>query len=193
MSKPIILMDMDDVLVDLTSKTTIIYNDTYKDAMSAEELFKDWDLHKRAKCGEDIYKIFKQPGFFEGLEAKDGAIDGFRLLMDYYDIKIVTSISRSAHAAYGKIVWLEKNMPFFDIKNLFMCKYKSMIYGDIMIDDSYENLHYWSKEHPHGIPVMFASHHNIHQRHEFGYNVDNWLKLVSTVLKLLKWCPLGDS
>ena len=150
-----ILIDMDEVVVDLLGKWGDAYNKLYNDCVTHKYLFRDWDCHNRAKCGNKIYDIIKQPGFFEDLPAKEGAIEYIRSMEDPY---LITSCSKCGEIAKGKFIWVEKYMPFFDRDNLIITNKKSMVAGDVLIDDREKHLFY----HPCKHKLLMDSYHNQH-------------------------------
>jgi 5'(3')-deoxyribonucleotidase len=186
--KPRILLDLDDVTVDLATDLTKTYNESYGDRLTPEELFVDWNIHKRAKCGDEIYKIFQRENFFYSLKPKPGAISAIQSMLHLFEIVIVTSITRSPEAAKDKVKWIRDYMPFYELQDLIMTKRKELVSGDIMIDDSVKNLERWSYANPAGMPVLFAAHHNVLQRKDFKHVVHNW----NDVLELLGKVYCGE-
>ena len=178
-----ILLDLDDTVVDMCYPFTELYNKLYDDSLSTSELFLDWEIHHRAKCGEEIYKLFHTPGFFLGLQPKENAVSAIQLLRHIFHINIVTSISRSSNAARDKVLWVKKHLPFYDIADMFMCKRKELIDGDIMIDDSSKNLEKWRHK---GITVLFEAPHNRNSRHVFDYDVSSWDQILGLLGDIFK-------
>ena len=172
-----ILLDLDDTTVDMCGPFTALYNKLYGDNLDVNYLFKDWNMHERVKCGENIYGMFHLPGFFYYLKAKDGAIDGIRTMMNFFDVNIVTSISNSPEAAFDKVRWVRDKLPFYDISDMFMAKQKQLINADIMIDDSAENLTKFN-----GIKIKFNAPHNLNAT--FDYNVSTWDELMPVLEKI---------
>jgi 5'(3')-deoxyribonucleotidase len=54
---------------------------------------------------------------------------------------IVTSVPKCAGLAYeGKLEWLRKHIPSFDLNNFIATKRKELVQADILFDDSVDNL-----------------------------------------------------
>lgn len=144
-----IVLDLDGVVFDLATPWCEAYNKMYDDNISVDDFISEWNVENRAKCGTAVYEIFKQPGFFEDLPLIDGASDGIKELMKLGHVIIASAISCDENIAFGKIRAVKKHLPFFDIKDLILFgggKRKRYIQGDVMIDDSLENLYAWHKE-----------------------------------------------
>jgi 5'(3')-deoxyribonucleotidase len=154
---------MDEVVVDLCSKWIKVYNERYDDNQTVESLMTGtWDFHKKTKAGEDVYKIIREPGFFENLEPIDGAIDGIKHLISTHDVMLLSNPSGSGEICRGKYAWVEKYLPFFDMENIILTKRKEFVKGTIMIDDNPDFLHKWSKQMPAEHYTILVSHpHNV--------------------------------
>lgn len=179
------LLDSDGVLADLATHWTNTYNKLWDDTLSVEQFAGTWNgLEKQVKpeCGEQVYDIIKQPGFFQGISPLPGAIEAFRRLVENpgLDCYVVTAYSGSPEAAKGKLEWYEAHAPFFDPKNILLCKPKQLVYGDFMVDDSPKNLRHHQKwmEERYGIfgtYIMTDASHN----QDFDEDLHNILRFSS--------------
>lgn len=150
MEKITILVDSDGVLADLVTKWCAAYNAEYNDNLAIEDFNKDFDgVHEVVKpeCGEKVYDIMKVPGMFSDLDFVDGALEGIKWLCNNkeLDVYIVTSFSGCGEIAKGKMDWFEKKLSFLDPEQIILCKRKEIVDGDVLIDDSVENLENWAK------------------------------------------------
>jgi 5'(3')-deoxyribonucleotidase len=138
-----VILDFDDVIAAFLRAVIKAYNEqngtNFKPAdMSA------WDLTKSLNCTlDDLYSIFRAPGFFENLEPKRGAVGAIRELINStrYDLYIVTATSDDdGSELQEKLRWLKKYLPEFNRKRIISCQDKEIIRADVIVDDKVENL-----------------------------------------------------
>lgn len=128
MSKKVILVDMDGVLV--------------------KEPTKEHEEEKRRKIGRrgrkdatDEHHIHWSdiPEIFLDLEPMDGAIDAYNKLSQDYELYIVSTPPWNNPSAWSdKRRWVEKHLPSAT-KRLFLTHNKHMVIGDYLIDDRLKN------------------------------------------------------
>lgn len=76
------------------------------------------------------------PGFYVGLEPIPGAISGFKLLEEHFEVYIATRPSyMNAHCYSEKRIWTEKHFGLETCKNLSLVPNKNLLIGDYLIDD----------------------------------------------------------
>jgi 5'-nucleotidase len=189
----IILCDLDGVVVDLLSSWCAEYNKQYKDNMSIQEFGSSFgNTHKVVKpeCGEKVYEIFEAPGFVAGLNPFVDAVDGFESLCRKPDwhVSLLSSYSGHENVAHDKMVWIKKYLPFYDPERTILTKEKWLVYGNILIDDSFKNLVKW-KEYMDSInddvhiPIMPDAPHNENDDVEGlgGYRTFDWNGILECV------------
>ena len=76
------------------------------------------------------------PGFFLGLPAVEGAIEGVRALQGRHEVLVCSSAMFVPHAFAEKFSWLRRNLPFVDPAQLIFCGAKHVIAADVLVDDS---------------------------------------------------------
>jgi len=75
-------------------------------------------------------------GFFLKLEPIPGAIESFNLLKEHYDVWILTRPSfRNVNSYTEKAQWVWDYLGFDIVEKTIMCGDKSLLKGDILIDD----------------------------------------------------------
>jgi 5'-nucleotidase len=78
------------------------------------------------------------PGFYRSLMPIDGAIDGFQSLVSnpHFNVHILTAPSLYNPLSYTeKRLWVEDHLGFSAVERLIIANDKSMLKGDILIDD----------------------------------------------------------
>ena len=97
--------------------------------------------------------------FFEDLEPVEGAIEAYNTLKEVYDVRILTCPSVYNPLSYTeKRLWVEKHLGFEECYNLILCRDKTSVRGDYLIDDfpqpgsfepEWHQLFFGSSEFPH--------------------------------------------
>lgn len=79
-------------------------------------------------------------GFFANLDPIEEAIETVKMLMEYYDIWILTRPSYMNPLCYTeKRIWIEKYFGLDFCQKLIICSDKSLLKGDYLIDDTIEH------------------------------------------------------
>jgi 5'-nucleotidase len=128
MTKKIILVDMDGVLVKEPSK-------------EHEEAMRRKMSRKGRKEGTEEHDIHWSdvPDIFLDLEPMEGAIDAYIKLSQDYDLYVVSTAPWNNPSSWtDKRKWIEKHLPIAT-KKLFLTHNKQMIIGDYLIDDRLKN------------------------------------------------------
>jgi 5'(3')-deoxyribonucleotidase len=171
----VIGIDADGVIVDLLTKWVERYNELYHDDLSTVAFAKNHDVHNAVKtsCGEKVYDIIKEPGFFEDLPELPGAIATINHLMHLgHQVNVITSYSESAEIAKGKVLWFSKFLPLLmEKKGLILCpaKMKKHVKCDVFVDDYEKNIRaYWWENSPMKVePIMVKAVHNCYSKWPF--------------------------
>lgn len=142
-NRPIVLLDMDDVITDLLSSIIIECNKKFKQDLSVDDC-TEWDLEKVYNVDKkNILKIFNAKNFFTKLEPKTHSINIIKKLIksNKYDVYIITATCDTDGSELAqKIKWLNKYLPEFNTKRIIACSDKYIIRGDVIIDDRIQNL-----------------------------------------------------
>lgn len=76
------------------------------------------------------------PGFFEGLDPLDGAIESVNSLRQQHNLFILTAPStRNPHCYTEKRIWIEEHFGYEFTKRLIISPDKGLLLGDYLIDD----------------------------------------------------------
>ena len=119
MTKQIVYVDMDGVLVDLSS--------------AIDEL----DPQVRAAYGDNVDEV---PHLFSDPKPIEGAIEAFKKLSKAYDVYILSTAPWGNTSAWGdKKNWVEKHIGKSAHKRLILSHNKHLCAGDYLIDDRRAN------------------------------------------------------
>lgn len=119
MTKQIVYVDMDGVLVDLSS--------------AIERL----DPQVRAAYGDNVDEV---PNLFLDPKPIEGAIEAFKKLSRVYDVYILSTAPWGNTSAWGdKKNWVEKHIGKAAHKRLILSHNKHLCIGDYLIDDRRAN------------------------------------------------------
>jgi 5'-nucleotidase len=137
------LVDLDGVCCNTLAKMLELYNNEYNDSLTTDDLH-DWHTHKCVKeeCGTSVYQYFDGIGFFGSLEPRPGCSEVLsEIQADGHDIVIVTAVHATALTAhFDKVSWVRQHLPFLGFKNVISAHRKYLVSGDILLDDSPENI-----------------------------------------------------
>lgn len=138
--KATILIDMDDVLEDLLGAWVKALNEKFGTSVAPSDVVT-WELEPYfpGLTRQDLYSVFRTPGFWLNLEPRPGAVDAVNKLLDLnYDVKIVTAAT--PESAFEKSEWLKKWLPRIPWEDVIITSNKQLIRGDVLIDDGVHNL-----------------------------------------------------
>lgn len=139
MGKPVLLLDMDEVVVDFTRAWIDRFREKTGISLNRED-WEAWDLKRILP--DDVFHGFvatlREPGFFRHLPPMDGAIEGIKELNEQYDIVFLTASSQYAYN--DKYHWIEEHLSFVNKPNLILTHRKDLVIGDYLVDDAPHNL-----------------------------------------------------
>lgn len=143
-----VIVDMDEVICKWVERILEWYNQDHETSFTKEDI-KNWDVTTDLPPDGKYFlrACMRYPEFYRDLDPVEGSIDGIqKLLQDGFDVVIATATPRSAGIAYhGKLEWLRRNMPFFDLKSLVSISRKDLLNGDVLLDDGPHNIIPWCK------------------------------------------------
>jgi 5'(3')-deoxyribonucleotidase len=94
--------------------------------------------------------------------AYPGALEGLRILCSNHDTYIATHPGpRPDIAVPGKVQWLTRHAPWFDLEHLICIKHKYLLRGDVLIEDRLRNLVSWKAVNPQGIALLVVRPWNV--------------------------------
>lgn len=145
MTKPIILIDLDDTVNDFAYTFWSNYNALYGENID-RFLVDSWNLQDFVRDDVDAYGLLRTPGLFRNIPLKDYALEFMWRMHTQYEVYIVTDApSGTSHCevatkgfsnpADDKRRWVAEHFPFIPQNNIIICSHKWMIAGDILVDD----------------------------------------------------------
>lgn len=156
--KPTLLLDMDGPIAYLAERVIEIMSDEYGILIDVPEN-ETWEESEEIGPATKklIYEVMNRPGFSRNLDVVDGAIEGVKLLQDYYEVVILTAPMDNNHNASDKMFWARKHFP--NIDDVILTKRKDLVYGDVLIDDRVSNLIPWTNRF-NGTGVLYPMRYN---------------------------------
>lgn len=136
-----ILVDMDDVLEDLSGAWIDFLNSEYGTEVD-KNAPKEWDMGKSFPdlTKAQVYAPLYDPDFWRTVKPIDGAAKTLeRLIHEGYEVFVVTASNYSTLQTKMEDV-LFRYFPFLDWSNVIVASNKQMIRGDILVDDAPHNL-----------------------------------------------------
>ncbi|CAM9154489.1 unnamed protein product, partial [Ectocarpus fasciculatus] len=164
--KPILAVDIDEVLCDFMGALVKFHNAVYETSLSSTD-FHSYSFHEvwggtSAQCQDKMSLFFSSSHFLVGLQPVAGAQAMTKVLKEYYDLHLVTSRQHKLEEITR--VWIRKHFPdtFIDIhfgnhycepgqKSIPKSELCKAINAVLLIDDS---LTYAVDCSSHDIPVI---------------------------------------
>ena len=168
-----LLIDMDGVLADSYRQLQKYEYEEFGIALSEADLIGK--LEGVAFRNHDKY--VNSPGFFENIIPIEGGIEVLEKLNREYEVLIVSSATEYPVSLTEKMNWIKRHCPFISWKQVVLCGDKSVIKGDIMIDDHFKNLDYFEGE-----TYLFSSPHNMGRDSGKHRRVANWKEVEELLL-----------
>ncbi|MCR9062923.1 MAG: 5'-3'-deoxyribonucleotidase [Cytophagales bacterium] len=171
-----IVIDMDDVMADTSQSILDLYNSSYGTNYQKEKLLGTtiWDEQIRDKYIKVRHGLY-EPGFFRNVPVMPGAIDVVTELYEKHDVFIVSAATEFPNSLKEKVEWLAQYFPFIHWQKMVFCGDKSIVKGDVMIDDHEKNLFSFK-----GQKLLFDA---IHNQALTGYErVKNWEEIAEILL-----------
>lgn len=129
------------------------------------------------KAFPSCHKLVRQKGFFREAPVMPLAIETLEQLNKRYELFIVSSAMEFPNSLEEKYYWLEEHFPFISWKQLVLCGSKIVVKGDIMIDDHFKNLDYFT-----GQTILFTQPHNDGQDAKSHQRVNGWRDIAGILL-----------
>jgi 5'-nucleotidase len=171
--KKVLFLDMDDVMADTALAFLQTYNEHFSTSYTKEQIKEGtiWQ-DEIAENYKEIRGVIFKPGFFRDIAVMPRAVEVVEALHDKYDVFVASAAMEFPTSLKDKHDWLNEHFPFIHWKNMIMCGAKSILKGDILIDDHLKNLSVFD-----GQAILFDG---IHNQHIDGYK------------RVLDWNEVGE-
>ncbi|MEN9571770.1 MAG: hypothetical protein RL172_3001 [Bacteroidota bacterium] len=168
-----LIVDMDGVLADVYSQFLYFKEKDTGIRLSTQELMGK----SEADIFGDQWKYLYSKAFFRDAPVIEGSQKVLEQLNKCYELFIVSSATEFPQSLTEKQEWLNEHFPFITWKQMVFCGIKTVIKGDIMIDDHYKNLDYFS-----GQTILFTQPHNYGSPEKQHTRVNNWSDIAALLL-----------
>jgi 5'-nucleotidase len=149
MNKPIILIDMDGVIVDYISNLISVVKEGFHDGLDPKLLeisYNDVTIQNIEDLFDYCEKTKKHikdnlhiPGMFENPRPIPGAIEAVKILAEHFEVFLCSSPFSgrvdSDHGWSEKVSWIRKHFGKEWIDKLILTRDKTVVHGEILIDD----------------------------------------------------------
>jgi len=135
-----LIVDMDGVLADIYAQYLIFEESESGIRRTLESL----NSKSESVVFKDIIRYLHTPGFFRNAPVIEDSIEALHILNKNYELFVVSSATEFPHSFNEKYDWLTEHFPFLTWKQMVFCGSKSIVQGDIMIDDHFKNLDYFT-------------------------------------------------
>ncbi len=165
-----IAIDMDEVMADFVNKHLNVYNKSYNDNVTVEDLQGKKLWQHRPHLSDEIRAFIDEPHFFRDLDVMEGSQEVIKELSSRFEIFITTAAMEHPVSFTDKYEWLQEHFPFLSDMNIVFCGDKSIIHADYLIDDNARHFKRFQ-----GQGILFTAYHNIHETDYL--RVNNWQEI----------------
>ncbi len=166
-------IDMDGVLADVYSQFMRLHKEEYGQQLSLADL----EGKTEAEAFPLLLKHVNSKGFFRDAPLIEGSQEQLRNLNEKYKVFIVSAAMEFPGSLIEKQSWLNEHFPFITWQQMVFCGSKEIINCDIMIDDHFKNLDYFSGE-----TILFTQPHNKLADSKHHKRVGSWEEIASMLL-----------
>lgn len=180
MRKLRIVVDQDQVLCQWVERILEWFNEDKGTKFTINDI-KTWNMTDNlGEHSKDFLRsCMRYPELYRDLDSVEDAIEGMQFLHEQgHDVIIATAVPKCAGIAYhGKLEWIRRNMPWFDLNNFVAIQRKDLLSGDILLDDGPHNIEAWLKTKR--TAVVFDAPWN--RKVKCKYRVKSWQEFVDAL------------
>jgi 5'-nucleotidase len=168
-----ISIDMDGVLANVYGQFLTMHAAEFGNVVTPEEMTGK----PEHVAFPNALKYVNSAGFFRTAPLMEGCREVVRKLNDHYKIFIVSAAMEFPNSLTEKHAWLNEHFPFITWQQMVFCGSKEIVKADIMIDDHFKNLNFFTGE-----TILYTQPHNkladsLHHR-----RVENWKEIEAILL-----------
>ncbi len=183
MSK-LILVDMDGVLCDFEQAFLEMWRTSFPEKpfiRVSDRLTPYLSDQYPPEEYDNIYTMWQRPRFFANLPEIPGGIAAVKEMDSMgWDVRICTSpMRRYEHCAPEKFEWIEKHFGSDWIEKIIMTRDKTMVRGDVLIDDMPEIKGAYPTLYTH---IIYDQPYNREMKNKPRMTWANWREVLNTVL-----------
>lgn len=165
----IFLFDVDGVCGDLVSKLLF---DIHKEFKTEVPKYEDISAHGKLLDSKETMLNSEQLEFAQALMSSEGYANNFKVIDDCkvvidllrkqgHTVKWLTApYYKSKTWCYDRLQWLKNNFAATD-NDVIFAQDKSLIYGDVFIDDKESNIEAWQHQWKNGAGLLFSQPWNV--------------------------------
>ena len=154
-----ILIDMDEVMADAIERFLEWYERDFGIRYTKEQLHGTRLQFIIPEEHREIVKAYPhQKGFFKDLPLIPHSQEVIKELNDRYDVYVASAAMEFQYSLQDKFEWLDEHFPFIHWKRRILCGDKSVLKGDVLINDHDFNLSVFN-----GRAIMFTASHNVNE------------------------------
>ena len=156
MSKPIVLVDMDEVIVALLDEWLESYGFVAGGVPCNRKEFTSYSFDGQFENMQKWWDCIDKGDVLMLAKPMELALNALDHLTDFTDVYIVTYARTESNglAHQQKLRWLEMHAPWFDRDKVIFTKHKHLVAGHYLIEDSIDNIRAWLANLPHGIAFL---------------------------------------
>ena len=175
----IIYVDMDQTLNDLVPKTIALYNfNTGKDIQASDIITYYIEDSLPKEDSEGIYALWKTKELWDSLEPLSDAQWGIETLVNTGH-KVIIATATYCEQFEWKLEFIKKYFPMIDTKDVIRIHDKSLLRGDVLIEDNLNNL---TKSTCERICLDYPYNRDNNKDWVYEiYRVRNWKEIVKTI------------
>ena len=139
MSVKTILVDFDDVLSNLIETCLGEFNKKFRTSIELRDI-DSWDMDNAPDFRQYFHGAIESGGIY-GRATPNKPMLNFLENLDRERYQVVVVTAHPAHCGRGlnfKYQWLERHAPWIDVNHMVVCRNKTQVSGDLLIDDKAE-------------------------------------------------------
>lgn len=168
-----IAVDMDGVLANVYSQFIQMHAAEFGKMYTMDEISGLPELEVFPNEREYV----NSPGFFRNAPVINDSQTILRRLNDAYKVFIVSAAMEFPNSLAEKQLWLNEHFPFIGWQQMVFCGSKQIIKADIMIDDYFKNLDFFTGE-----TILFTQPHNKMANCGKHKRVESWKQIEELLL-----------